>query len=120
MAVTGRAVRTPEKGERLLKVLSQGKSVTAACQAECIGRQTYYDWRHTDPSFAAAADQAIEDGTDRLEDIAHRRATKESDVLTIFLLKARRPSKYRETQKIIHDGELTIRVVYDDSNVDPA
>lgn len=45
---------------------------------------------------------AIEAGTDRLEDIARERASRPldgSDTLLIFLLKSRRPGKYRETTR---------------------
>lgn len=98
----GRTVRTPEKGERLLAKLRQGYSVAAACKAEKIGRTAYYAWIKSDPEFAAAAEDAIEAGTDLLEDEAKRRATgpRGSDTLLIFLLKARRPEKYRERQQI--------------------
>ena len=102
--------RTPEKGERLLAKLSQGYSITAACNAESIGRKTYYDWRKSDPAFAASADEAIEAGTDLLEDAARRRAVapaNSSDTLLIFLLKSRRPEKYRERATI--DINLQIR-----------
>ncbi len=94
--MVNRTTRTPEKGERLFAKLRLGYSVRAACSAERIGRRTYYDWRDADPVFAAAADAAIEEGTDFLEDKARDRAVKESDTLMIFLLKGRRPEKYRE------------------------
>lgn len=119
MAVSGRTVRTPERGERLLKKLAQGYSVSAACRAERIARNVYYEWRKDEPDFATRADGAIEEGTDALEDVARRRATAStgSDTLLIFLLKARRPEKYREKQTIEHTGEgggdLVIRYVND-------
>jgi hypothetical protein len=91
---------TPKKGERLLAVLRVGGTVMAACQAERIHRSTYYAWRAADPEFAAQADDAIESGTDELEEIARQRAITGSDTLLIFLLKARRPEKYRERQTI--------------------
>lgn len=94
--VQGRTVRTPEKGEKLLAKLAQGLSITAACKAENIGRRTYYDWRADDPTFAQLADDAIEAGTDRLEDLAVKRATTISDTLLIFLLKGRRPEKFKD------------------------
>lgn len=62
---------------------------------------TYYRWRDEDPEFAAAVDEAIEEGTDVLEDIALRRAKKQSDTLVIFLLKARRRDKYGD--KSLHE-----------------
>lgn len=87
---------THKKGERLLAALRAGETVTSACQAEHIHRSTYYAWRAADSGFAAQADDAIESGTDVLEDEARRRAIAGSDTLLIFLLKARRPEKYRE------------------------
>jgi hypothetical protein len=120
MAISGRTVRTPEKGDRLLAKLAQGYSVAAACRAEKIGRTADDGWRQADPAFAARADAAIEEGTDRLEDEARRRATLKdgaSDTLLIFLLKARRPETYRERHAIEHTGagggELVIRYVND-------
>lgn len=108
-------IRTPEKGERLLKQLALGKSVAASCRAARIGRSTFYEWRAADPAFAARVNGAIEDGTDRLEDVARERAVRQSDTLLIFLLKARRPEKYRETIRNEHTGSdgspLTINVV---------
>lgn len=82
--------------------------MTAACNVEGIGRRTYYDWRETDPVFAQAADTAIEAGTDVLEDEAKRRAVglSGSDTLLIFLLKARRPDKYRER----HTIDLNVKI----------
>lgn len=82
--------------------LSQGWSITRACLEAGISNRTYYDWRAASPEFAAEADAAIERGTDKLEDIAMERASRPldgSDTLLIFLLKARRPGRYRETTR---------------------
>lgn len=104
---SGRPKRTPEKGEQLLDKLSKGYSVTAACKAEGVARRSYYEWRAADPEFAANADEAIEAGTDLLEDEAKRRATGPdgSDTLLIFLLKARRPDKYKDRVANEHTGK---------------
>ena len=112
---------TSKKGERLLAVLRAGGTVTAACQAERIHRSTYYAWRAADPAFAAQADDAIESGTDVLEDEARRRALNGSDTLLIFLLKARRPEKYRERHAVQSSDkpmEITItrRIVMPDNS----
>lgn len=115
--MANRTIRTWEKGERLFDKLAHGYSIEAACKSEKIGRQSYYDWRHDDPVFAAAADAAIESGTDYLEDIARKRAVAAedgSDTLLIFLLKARRPTKYRERSDINVTGAIssTVTVVF--------
>lgn len=91
--------------------------MTAAAELAVVNRKTVYDWRHADPEFAAAWDDAIEAGTDLLEDEARRRAysgydkplvsqgkvvgtyLEYSDTLMTLLLKGRRPKKFRENLK---------------------
>ncbi len=102
-----RTIRTSKTRATLLKALAQGRSVSAACEIAVIGRSAYHHWKREDPQFAADIDQAIEAGTDLLEDIALQRAAESSDTLLIFLLKARRPHLYRETTKIQHTGTIT-------------
>ena len=86
----------------------------AACLAGNISRSTYYKWRDTDDEFRRLTDEAVETGTDKLEEVTYKRAAESSDTLAIFLLKARRPGMYRETTR--HeltgaDGEaLTITI----------
>lgn len=111
--MANRTKRTPEKGEQLLRQLELGRSISAACKAEGIGRSAYYVWRDEDEVFAKAADAAIEVGTDRLEDEAFRRATSRkapSDTLLIFLLKGRRREKYGDKQHLEHSGSMGIVV----------
>ena len=125
--MASRTRRTPKKEADFLEALCTGASVQAACEAAKIGRRTVYDWRAADDDFALAWDQAIEAGTDLLEDEAKRRAfegveepvfhggqqcgtvRKYSDTLLIFLLKARRPEKFRERQDVKHSGAVIIK-----------
>ena len=113
--------RTPKKKraprdwrKRFLKSLSDWGNVRAACHAAGITRPMAYLARDRDPKFAAAWEEALEDGVDLLEVEARRRALRGvekpvfyqgaqvsavreySDVLMIFLLKAHRPEKYRD------------------------
>lgn len=129
-----RTIRTPKKDPHaeakaaFLKAMSEGKSITGSANAAGIGRRTAYDWREADPVFAEAWDDAIEAGTDLLEDEAHRRAfegvdrpvavgkaiveiTEYSDTLTIFLLKGRRPEKFRDNVKVDTTGRIDLNVV---------
>jgi len=55
-------------------------------------------------SFAAEVAAAKEAGTEFLEDVARKRAVESSDTLLIFLLKARKPEMYRDTQRLEHTG----------------
>jgi hypothetical protein len=96
---------TLKKKEEFFNVLADGGSVTAAASAIGVTRQAVYQLRKTDAQFAVDWDDAIEAGTDILEDEAVKRAKNHSDTLLIFLLKARRPDKYKERS----ETELTIR-----------
>ncbi len=117
-----RTVRTPEHArEAFLGALSAGASITAACRSADLGRTTVYGWRASDDDFARSWDEAIEGGTDRLEDEAFRRAhdgvaepvisggrqvldadgaplvvRRYSDNLLVTLLKARRPERFKD------------------------
>lgn len=106
----GRSNRTPEKREAFLTILSNGGTVKEAREAAGISRSSIYDWRKADEDFAAAWDHAYEEGTDELETEAVRRAKDGSDTLMIFLLKARRPEKYRDNVKHEHTGGLSLVV----------
>lgn len=97
-----------------LQALSETASITKACEISKLPRRTVYNWREADPHFAEAWDEALELGTDALEDEAIRRALhgtdkpvyqggkrvgavrEFSDTLLIFMLKAKRPEKYKE------------------------
>lgn len=92
--------------------LRDGHSVKKAAEAAGVTRATCYRWRADDPHFEFDWDEAVEEGTDTLEDEAMRRARdgvdkpvyyqgkevgtiKEySDTLLIFMLKARRRQKF--------------------------
>jgi hypothetical protein len=95
-----------------LATLADGASVARACLAAGLTRSRAYEWRSADPSFADAWDQAVEGGTDRLEDSLFARAIETSDVAAIFLLKARRP-QYRDrasaTVALSHDDLQALR-----------
>ena len=82
--------------DKFLATLAGGSSVTAACKIAHLARATVYEWRKSDPDFSIAWHDALETGTELLEDVARERAMAVSDVLMIFLLKARRPDVYRE------------------------
>ena len=114
----GKTIRTARQREEFLAALGNGRSVSTAARAAHMGRSAVYAWRRDDPEFAADWDDAIEMGTDALEDEAIRRAKDRakksvyhqgqqcgmvreySDVLLIFMLKAPRPEKYRDRYEV--------------------
>jgi hypothetical protein len=124
--MANRTTRTPEKDAKFLDALTNGASISCAAKAAGYGRASVYEWRSADADFAAAWDEALDTGTDLLEDEALRRAKegvdeprfyegeicghvrKYSDTLTIFLLKARRPEKYGDRLEQRDAGNATV------------
>lgn len=124
--------RTPERAgawkEAFLGALGEHGMVTRACREVGIGRTTAYDARHADDAFAVAWADVEELTTERMEREAYRRAVEGvesdifyrggvvgterefSDTLLIFLLKARRPDRYRENISVRHAGGVRVTV----------
>lgn len=104
--------------QRYLQTLRATCNKTRAAEAAGVSSSTVRKHLETDPLFAERVAEALEEGVDLLEDNAHVRAFqgvekgvwhkgaqvgKEvvySDALTMFLLKAHRPDKYRERSQI--------------------
>lgn len=99
--------RTPEAETTFLDALRAGKSIAAAARSAGVGRRTAYDWRDRDPHFSARWDEAFDEGTDRLEDLALSGAEQGSERLLLALLKARRPDRYQRMQ-VEHTGSLEV------------
>lgn len=111
--------------------------VSRACEAIGISRQTAYAERQRNEEFAVAWADVEERVVETMEREAYRRAvegvekplvsagkhvtdvTEYSDSLLQFLLKARRPERYRENVKVEHSGGLTQRVQVDLSKLSP-
>lgn len=89
-----------------IATLRNTANVRAASQAAGITRRTAYRNREACEEFKQAWDEAIEDACDILEANAFKRANTTSDTLLIFLLKAHRPAKYRETIDHNHNHRL--------------
>lgn len=129
-----------------------GATVSEAAKCAGVGRQTVYDRLNRDQDFKAKFDDAIEEGTDAIEQAATFRAIhgveepviykgqvqfvgidkdgnpcdpcsplavknvpltvrKPSDVLAIFLLKGRRPQKYRDNIDVTSGGQPLYKVL---------
>ena len=108
--------------------------ITQAAQAAGIDRRTVTHWRHTDPDFAEAFEEAQQAVADMLEREAIRRAVegwdepvfqkgkhvgnvrKYSDTLLIFLMKGAQPEKYsdRLRAEIEHSGGINVEIAIPD------
>ncbi len=113
---------TPEHQQFYLAALREGATHKRAAKDSGVSYSTWNRYRKSNPWFEEFIEEAIEEGSDELEEEATRRAvkgidkpivykgeitgyTKEySDTLLIFLLKARRPEKFRERQEVQHTG----------------
>lgn len=117
-----KAVPRPDWAIRFLAEFAKHGVVSHAAIKANIGRNAIYERRKLDEEFARAMDAAEEDAADELEMEAVRRGKEGtvraiyhgtriigyervmSDTLLIFMLKARRPAKFRETHKVLHAG----------------
>jgi hypothetical protein len=119
---------TDDLKRKFLHELKRTCNVTKASQKINISRITAYSAKEANPEFAAAWENALQEGVDLLEEKARQRAfggiernvyyqgkvvgkQKEySDGLTMFLLKAHRPEKYRDNQdiKLKHSGGVLV------------
>jgi hypothetical protein len=106
--------RTPAAREKFLEALRTGASHAVAAEAAGLSRALVYNWRNDDPVFEKDWSEAEETGTDRLEQAILERAvkgtqkevyqggqlvgtvTEHHDTLAIFMMKARRPEKYKD------------------------
>lgn len=105
-----RATANERKRKRFLTMVSDGYSIARAAEGAKIARQTAYNWRREDADFARAWDEAWQQGCDVLEEVAQDRAVDKSDLLLIFLMKGRRPDRYRDNVKHESDVRVTIDV----------
>ncbi len=110
---------TPKKKVAFCKSLVEtGGNVSKAALLIGVARQNCYVHKEADPEFAQAWDDAVEEGTEDLEEEARRRAykgvlepvfhqgaecgfvRKYSNTLLIFLLKGRKPDVYRDRTQV--------------------
>ncbi len=126
--MTDTALTDNDKGT-FLEALAAGLSVTGAAAKSGRSRQAFYGLAKRDPEFAEARQDAIDAGTECLEDEARRRAfegtlkpvfqggkhvgdiREYSDHLLIFLLKARNPGKYRDRTDVEVSGGVSVSLV---------
>lgn len=107
---------TEKSRQTFIEALTSTGNVSHAASVVGCNKTTVYNHRKSDPEFAAEWEEALEAGTEALEQEARRRAMgweeerwtkdgshtvhKHSDLLLIFLLKARRPEVYRDNPPV--------------------
>jgi len=118
-----RTVKTRAQQSAFLQTYTLTANIREAALAAGISRMTHYRWLKRDPTYRKRVDEAANNAFDLLEKEALRRAmvginepnyfqgkvvgyTKRySDNLTMFLLKAARPEKFRE---VIHHKQEVV------------
>ncbi len=90
-------VRRPDWTPRFLELIRGTGNVRLAADGAGVDRTTPYARAARDPRFAEAWARAEQDAIDVLEAEARRRALSASDALLMFLLRAHRPERYRES-----------------------
>ena len=116
-------VTAKKKAAFCKSLVETGGNVSKAALHVGIARQNCYRHKDDDPEFSQAWDEAVEEGTENLEQELYRRAhsgcmkpvyqggklvghiQEYSDTLGIFLLKARKPEKYRERTQLQLSGD---------------
>lgn len=118
--------RTKAAKKRFLAAFARSGVIATACDKAKVGRTSVFLWRKSDPEFDQAVVEATEEFVEVMEAEADRRGRdgvdepilhrgeivthvrRYSDTLLIFRLKALKPEKYCERQRIEqvkeHDG----------------
>jgi hypothetical protein len=107
--------RTEKWKQIFIDELARSGNVLLSSRKAGVGRTTVYQARKDDPAFADQWDDAIDEAVDLLEAVARGRAVngtdkpvyqggvqvgtirEYSDTLLIFLLKAHRPERFRDS-----------------------
>ncbi len=85
--------------EKFVSPLSKSPNISAACRAARVSRATVYRCRDEHPAFAAAWEDALASGVDKLEATAFTLANGGDSRLLEFLLKSHRRNVYGDTQR---------------------
>ena len=86
-----------------LRVLRNKGTVRAAAEQIGLTTRSVRKAIKDDPAFAELVQEAMEDNTELLEEVALRRALEGDNLMTIFMLKARKPKVYRDNYR--EDGQ---------------
>lgn len=82
-----------------LRVLRNKGTVRAAAEQIGLTTRSVRQAIKQDPAFAELVQEALEDNTELLEEVAYRRALEGDNLMTIFMLKARKPEVYRDNYR---------------------
>lgn len=128
---------TPDWKPVFLKHISEGLHVRDACKLAKVDHVMPYRERDNNEAFRIAWEEAGKIGTKALESEAARRAyhgtlkpvyqkgmrvgqiREYSDTLLMFLLKGRKPKKYRDNVNVKHSGSTAVKLQFVEEVIDP-
>ena len=137
-----RSGRVKQRQDRFLEHLALSGNVSESARVAEMQRGSLYRWKEEDAAFSERWDYALEDAADALEAEARRRAVagydepityggkvicdpetgvpllrkRYSDGLMAFLLRAHRPSRFRDGEREARGG-ISINIIRDDSQL---
>jgi hypothetical protein len=101
-------VRTYKRRKAFLDALEAGNSDSGAASLAGGTLRQFRKWAAEDPNFEQDWKDAVEAGSDFIEDVATTRAIKKSDTLMLAILKARKPEKYDRGGKLELSGTVNV------------
>ena len=111
-AGTAKRPRDARKKKLVVEALEGGLTLDEAAKAAKTTRQTIWRWRKADPEYAAVVGEAMDQGAELAEDALLQCATRKVlenpayQTSMIFLLKNRRPHRWRDVQDRRYEGNI--------------
>lgn len=93
-----------------LRALAEGATAKRAADVAGVHRAVAYAERDENPAFRAAWEEAAAEGTDAFEDVAGDRAKEKSDLLMMYVLKARNPARFNEKAQATKGNSISISI----------
>lgn len=97
-----------------LTLVEHGHKRSVAMELAGVGATIIHGRKQVDPMFAVAHLEAEQKGTDYLEDIATKRAIRGSDVLLMFILKARDRQRFADSPPQVQMPDATLKVTMEE------
>jgi hypothetical protein len=101
-------VRSFSRRKTFLEALELAESETKAAALAGGTLKQFRRWAEEDENFKKDWDDALEAGTDYLEDVATERAVTKSDALMLHMLKVRRPEKHDRAKQVEVGGTINV------------
>jgi hypothetical protein len=110
---TGEEVKTLMK--KILDNFLTCGQIGVSCDRAGVRRKTHHAWMEKYPRYKELVEDIQTRFWDNMEVVAHERAKEKSDALLMFLLKANRPDKFRDSVDVNNKGpQAPIQLIFAD------